>query len=202
MSERTEQRLARLERSNRLWACATLGLLCVLGAMGLAGGDEDEPRELTLDRLVIGDREGVPRMVLTQTDASATLTIEHPEAGEPPLTVLGANRAGGSLSIGYTMLQGRHDGTAQVFQMGHWIMDDQRLTLGPRDEPALMLGHDDGLGFVQLADHEGRIRAELRILEPWDAPGSTSGYLHLHSPGDTLTLRVKQDPPPAEAGDE
>lgn len=200
-----ERRLARLERSNRLWACTALCLLSALGAMGLAKDDES-PRELTLDRLVIGTQEGAPRMVLEQGENHAMLRIAHPDnelddVGSAMLN-LSANEIGGMLKIGYTMLQGRHDGSGQVFQMGNWLMADNRLTLGPMDQPTVMLGHRDSLGLLQLADHEGRIRAEMRILEPWDTPGETSGYLQLHSPGDTLTLRVNKDSSPAETGDE
>lgn len=65
-----EQRIAKLERSNRILKSGSLLLLVALGALGFTAMPMDE---LLLDRLVIGSREGVPRMVIEQTDQLVSL---------------------------------------------------------------------------------------------------------------------------------
>lgn len=75
--------------------------------------------------------------------------------------------------------------------LGAWMMSRDKLTLGSLEEPHVTLGHNEANGYLSLADHEGRLRVEMQVLEPWDMPGVTSGFLMLHSPDDSLMLRVE-----------
>lgn len=184
-----EQRIAKLERSNRVLKSGSLLLIVALGALGFTAMPMDE---LLLDRLVIGNREGVPRMVIEQTDQLVSLSIEYPDQreGGRPIASFSAGTRAASLELGNMIMVTERYTRDTSMALGAWMMSRDKLTLGSLEEPHVTLGHNDANGYLSLADHEGRLRVEMQVLEPWDMPGVTSGFLMLHSPGDSLMLRV------------
>lgn len=173
-----EERVARLERMNRIWAVTALGSLGALGVLGLSSSPAEE---LQLNRIVIGDREGLPRMVIEQTDDRVMLSIEHPDDEKVPLLHLGSGKDGAWIDVGESNWVARSDRSLHRFALGHWGLHEGKLTWGNTSAPALELGVRDAGGYACFADMTGLERVAIDVFEPWDNPDTTAGSIIVNS---------------------
>lgn len=184
----TNQRIERLERMNRVWATLALGSLCVLGVVGFA---REPASELVTDRLVIGHRDGVPRLVIEQDADRVLLSIEHPDDADAPLLHIGSGADGAWVAVGESMLAARASRREHSFVLGGWSMRDSMLSWGSAGSPIIELGVRSNGAFANFADADGFERVAVEIYEPWDNPGTTEGGIVLSS--DHATSRLSAD---------
>lgn len=185
-----EKRIARLERNNRVMRIFIACAVATVFAMGLS---PEKERELTLDRLVIGQREGVPRMVIEQNDERVMLAIEHPHDEDVPLLHIGSGPNGAWMNVGnsgWLALSKRQD---HRFTIGGWGFDASTLKWGSPNAPVIELGVRDIGAYANFADRSGLERVAVEIFEPWDKPGETAGSLIINSHKETSRVTAESD---------
>lgn len=184
----TTERLERLERMNRVWATVALGSACFACVVGFT---HEPAKELVLDRLVIGHREGVPRLVIEQNADRVLLSIEHPDDDGVPILHIGSGSDGAWATVGESTLAARSTRQGHSFVLGGWSLRDNMLSWGSAGSPIIELGVRSNGAFANFADADGFERVAVEIYEPWDNPGTTEGGIVLSS--DHATSRLSAD---------
>ncbi len=136
----TEQRLAKLERTNRLWQWLAGTLALLLTALVSMGQVGPVPKELLLKKLTISDGKGGPEIVLVSRNEKAVVAVI--DSGGTPRISAAVEKLG-------------------FASVAHYDLDgNQRITTGTAS---------DGLARIIHSDTNGQNRIETATFPSGNA---------------------------------
>lgn len=193
MNAQCEERLCKLERSNRLWTTATICLCVAIALMGFTRPGLQDAKFDTIEarKIELIHPEAMGSIVLEQTTDGGSIIFR--DGGNQKKLLISARSSGSQvIQFGTSAGLSVSDDGRLAGLVGSWGFTNYRLWIGDKALPMFEVSADSHGGLLRLRSAEGEERVSLRsALTPGDDPQET-GIIEVN--GDSGQTVIQPSP--------